>query len=179
MWIWEISVRANYLQSRNTQTLSSWERRTNHPTKEKVEELWSIKMGAFTKDYGLTISDKGRAMNCMRMGILTRVISLEANLIEKEFTDGLRKLMRENGTKGWNMDMEYGLELKGIHTLESGETRKVKDTEFKFIETVTDMKVNGKAALNMAKVVSSFPMEMFTLVTISLGNSKVTASTSG
>ncbi len=60
------------------------------------------------------------------------------------------------------MGMEYGLVLKGIHTLESGETRKVKDMEFKYIETVTDMKANGKAALNMAKVVNSFQMEMFT-----------------
>ncbi len=45
-------------------------------------------MGAFTKACGSMISDKGRAMNCMRMGILTRVISLEANLMGKEFTDG-------------------------------------------------------------------------------------------
>jgi len=43
------------------------------------------------------------------------------------------------------MDMEFGKELKGTRTLESGETQRPKVMEFTFGTMETDMRENGKA----------------------------------
>lgn len=141
---------------------------------------WSTEKTEFTRDNGLMISARERAMRDTVTETLTKVTLWEEKLTEKEFILGLmEKSMTENGPKESKRAMECGGAYLETAIWVSGRIVRLTDMEFISGRMATATKVVGTIASSMAKVQTSSQMATHTQVITSRANLKVKESTNG
>jgi len=145
--------------------------------KDRARVLWNTQMEGFMKANGKMTQDMGEDMKGTLMKIYTKVNFNMEKLMAKEDINGFQhlKFMMVNGQKGWDMDMEFGKELVKMlirsiktHTLESGETVKLRDMVSILGAMAIDMKVNGKNVWKMVEEQIFLQMGISTQVNIKM-----------
>lgn len=105
---------------------------------------------------GKVIRDMVSDMNDLVMAIYMKVNTFKAKFKDKDVMNGNQvSSMRDSGSMGRKMAMEYGKALKLTLMLDNGKLISHMALENTFGATETNMKVNGKLASDMDKVATN------------------------
>lgn len=119
---------------------------------EKELELWSIKMGADTKDFGNMASEKDLALNISKTEMSFMVTSKMENPKDKVYTYGaLETDMKEDSLEAARRGLATG-DLRTNTTLDSGESENLMAMEFSRSKMANFMKVSGASIQSMEEV---------------------------